>query len=168
MKQTGRPDRILLRCHLLALGFVGLLYEALRKSGPCSVEDQWENKQLLVHRLWSPAVVAITSLVIAIYPHLIATWGPPEFCAGWHFPPLIPWQTQGSMQRCGAPARHPSERPRNARGESRPAGSGVTNTGSPDLQCLGTAMRLSHGICSLSKLSAQVVGGEAYRAGYSL
>lgn len=65
---------------------------------------------------------------------------PPEFCAGWHFPPLTPWQTQGSVQRCSAPAWHPSERPRNARGERRLAGSGVTNTGSPDVQYLGTAM----------------------------
>lgn len=57
MKHTGRPERILLRCHLLALGFASLLFGTLQKAGPDPAKDQWENKQLLVNRLWSPAVV---------------------------------------------------------------------------------------------------------------
>ena len=42
MKQTGRPERILLRCHLLALGFASLLFGALQKARPCPAEDQWK------------------------------------------------------------------------------------------------------------------------------
>lgn len=44
MKHTGRPEWILLRCHLLALGFASLLFGALQKVRPYPAKDQRKNK----------------------------------------------------------------------------------------------------------------------------
>lgn len=93
MKQTGRPERILLRCHLLALGFASLLFGALQKARPYPSEDQWENKQLLVNRLRSLAVVRPPGN--GYLSPLNCYLGSPSFCAAWHFPPLPPWADLG-------------------------------------------------------------------------
>lgn len=79
MKQTGRPERILLR-YLLALSCEPVIWGAA-EARPYPAKDQWENKQLLLNE-YLISYSCQASLVMAIYPHIIATWAPHSVLAG--------------------------------------------------------------------------------------